>query len=371
MNSPIKIRQISKKEEFKALKTDWETLLAQNHIHSAFLSWEWLYSWWETYQKGKKLWILTAHQDNCLVGIAPLMLEKRKEYLTTQRVLCSLGVPHIDVGGFILAKEEQASVLSAIQRYLDENKRKWDALEFYQFQLDDIEIAALMPEFEEKNYLLAKEIKPHYYVPIDGNWDEFVMTFSGNLRGDLRRRLRRIKEKGKLKFIHHRGLAISWEEVETVFQINEHGHYAYLYRSEKERELQKELFSRMRENNSLDIFLLYLDDHPLAYRYGFTLNNKFEDWRNGFDTRYFKDAPGKVLQLLSFQECTDLGYKNFDFLRGEEEYKKRMPSQSALYIQLRLLPRKKITTLFSYIWMPKLKRKIKKGIELLKSIREK
>ena len=77
---PINIRCISSIQEFENLRDNWKRLLDQNHIQSAFLSWEWLFSWWKTFGHDKSLRIIAAWKSDRLVGIAPLMLEKRKKF---------------------------------------------------------------------------------------------------------------------------------------------------------------------------------------------------------------------------------------------------------------------------------------------------
>jgi len=364
---PITIRQITSTEEFRELELEWSTLFQHNIIQTAFLTWEWLFSWWQIYGINKELWLITAYQNYKLVGIAPLMLEERIKYKIKHRIICSLGTPQIDIGGFIMSKRPQL-IIAAISEFLIEKKHCWDLVEFNQFQENKSEIQYLAPYFKKADYQISQKSNLHFYIYIEKDWETFFSQFSQNLRGDLRRRLRRIKEYGKITFVHHSGSEVTWDDINTMFQINEYGHYPLLYHSQKEVAFQRELFGAMKNKGWLDVFLLFLDDHPIAYRYGFTLNNKYEDWRNGFDTRHKKHAPGKVLLLLTLQESAKQGYNIIDFLRGEEEYKMRLPSHVNRHIKLRLAASKKLTTTISYIWVPILRGNIKKIKVNLKDI---
>lgn len=357
---------ISTTEEFEKLEECWGNLLAQRHIRSAFLTWEWLFSWWKIFNEGNELWLITIWQNKELIGIAPFMLQYREKYKVKQRVLSSLGVPHIDIGGFILAKEYQALAVSSIVDYLESTKKQWDMLELHEFEVDGIELEYLLPIFSKKGYSIAEKLRNHFYMDIGNDWDAYIMTFSTKLRSDLKRRLRRMNEKGKVFFTHNTGLDITWENITTVFQVSQYGNYPHLYHSQKEKDLHRELFLRMREKKMLDIFLLYFDGQPVAYRYGFHLDKKFEDWRSAFDTRYDKDAPGKVLQLLTFEECSIQGYAQLDFLRGEEEYKKDVPSQINQYAQIRIVPNKKVFAWVLYILDPEIRKKAKIFVKWLK-----
>ena len=74
----VTIKHIQDFETFKGIREDWDRLLENSPLKSAFLTWEWLYGWWKVNRAGRELWLITAWRGNELVGIAPLMLETRK-----------------------------------------------------------------------------------------------------------------------------------------------------------------------------------------------------------------------------------------------------------------------------------------------------
>src|SRR3990172_13252365 len=77
----LEITKVNTEEHFFSLKNNWNEILSMSMQHSIFMTWEWLYTWWETYSKGKELCILLFCEDNGhLVGIAPF-------YITCEKVL--------------------------------------------------------------------------------------------------------------------------------------------------------------------------------------------------------------------------------------------------------------------------------------------
>jgi len=115
----IDVCHIKDFEAFGSLRDAWNLLLQNNPVQDAFLTWEWLYTWWKHYGKPRELWLITAWIAEELVGIAPLMLEERRKYSLRLRVLCSLGTPDIDVGGFIVREGDETGLQASPK---DENR---------------------------------------------------------------------------------------------------------------------------------------------------------------------------------------------------------------------------------------------------------
>ncbi len=63
--------------DFAALEVEWEDLYRSSPRVTPFQSWSWLYSWWNSYGDGFKLRLVTVRCGNLLVGLVPLMLERR------------------------------------------------------------------------------------------------------------------------------------------------------------------------------------------------------------------------------------------------------------------------------------------------------
>jgi CelD/BcsL family acetyltransferase involved in cellulose biosynthesis len=62
---------------FAALEEEWQDLYGQSPAATPFQSWAWLYSWWESYGEDYELRLATLRCEDVLVGLLPLMLERR------------------------------------------------------------------------------------------------------------------------------------------------------------------------------------------------------------------------------------------------------------------------------------------------------
>lgn len=73
----LRAEVIESPENFAALEEEWEDLHRNSPRSTPFQSWAWLYSWWEAYGEGYEPRIVAVRDGDLLVGIIPLMLERR------------------------------------------------------------------------------------------------------------------------------------------------------------------------------------------------------------------------------------------------------------------------------------------------------
>jgi len=227
--------------------------------------------------------------------------------------------------------------------------------------LDGHEIEQLISTFRNAGFVQHQKNSRHFYLPIQGDWPSYLGRLSKHMRSALRRIVRRIERQGQLTFKHHSGQEVTCRDISTIFEINKNGRYPYRYISGEERAFQRELLALMSERGWPDIFLLYINDQPVAYRYGFNFNGKFEDWRTGFNTQYYQLSVGTVLLMLEIEDCFKRAYDGIDFLRGDEEYKTHWQIQERTYTQLRFVANNRPLPMIGYIWLPKLKALLKRN----------
>lgn len=124
-------------EEFYSLEEDWARLLRFSNADPLFMSWPWLYSWWETWGEclGLELVLLGVYlPDNKLVGIAPLYRHRfriaigmnvtRLHFLgNAWRVSPTVRTEYV---GLIAEPERESDIAQAVATFL--RAEKWDEL---------------------------------------------------------------------------------------------------------------------------------------------------------------------------------------------------------------------------------------------------
>lgn len=314
------VRHIRRLEEFTNLKEEWGKLIESREQKTAFLTWEWLYSWWKNYGEKKELWLLTVWQEDALVGAAPLMLGVEKRLGLSFRHLQSLGKPNTDEWDILVLSTPDA-VVQAIFNYIKNNKNQWDSIELCELNSESSIVPLIKKQIDSMGIHVLPSKNEHYYIPTVASWEDYWKSLSKNTRDSIDKRYKQGKKKHSLEFEHIRGSDVTWQHFETIFAINEKGRYPEKYGSEQERAFLKDLVACMHEKQWLEVFFLFMDDKPIAFDYGFNIDGKFEDWRTGYDMNYSTQAAGKILLYLMLKHQFEGSYHHFDFLRGAYEYK--------------------------------------------------
>ena len=358
MKESIQIKHIQNADELETLQTPWNHLMQESGIKDVFLTWEWLSAWWKEYGLDKELWLVTAWKSDELVGIAPLMLENKRKSGLPVRILKTLGTPESDVGGF-LVRDGNGEILEVIWDYILREARQWDGIHLKEFCYDAHQTRHILEIFKKYGLCSLIKVKEHYYIPVQGTWDEFIKSLSKNTRKGLNRRMRRAEEYGKVSLERNQGPYIEWKHFEQLFGINQTGNYPNLYNMDQEQRFHRELMERMQSKDWMNIDFLYIDNKPVAFQYGFFFDNRYEDWRGGFDKSYHELSVGKLLLNLSIEQLFQNGFKEHDFLRGTYDYKSIWNSKSRSFINIRAAFPNNINAIIAFIFLPKIKRLLK------------
>jgi CelD/BcsL family acetyltransferase involved in cellulose biosynthesis len=317
----VQVRHIRTLEEFSAIREDWSNLLEKRLLQTAFLTWEWMFTWWKHYGTEKDLWLITAWKDEQLIGGAPLMLSRVSRLGLTYRILQSLGKPNTDESDFITVKESSEEIIRCLVEYISSQQHQWDALELCEFNPESHTSQVVFDEITKLNLHSIEKREPHYQILLSRPWEEYWKSLSKNTRDSIEKRYKQGVKKMDLQFQYINAAQVTWQHFETIFEINETARYPEKYGSTKERAFLADLVSTMNGKGWLEVIFLHMDGKPIAYDYGFNMNGKFEDWRTGYNLNYSSQAAGKVLLYLLIKHQFENGYKIFDFLRGAYEYK--------------------------------------------------
>src|SRR5206468_9708707 len=120
-DTPVTIEVVEDVARFRDLRQEWNTLLKTSASDCLFLTWEWLYTWWQRLPEKNSLFLLLVRFGEELVAIAPMMIRPRQltrllpfqtlEFLGTG----SAGSDYLDL---IIRRGMEEPVLSALSEHL-------------------------------------------------------------------------------------------------------------------------------------------------------------------------------------------------------------------------------------------------------------
>jgi CelD/BcsL family acetyltransferase involved in cellulose biosynthesis len=187
MKHNLDIAVLENDHAFRTLREEWDDLYADSPSSTPFQSWAWLYSWWEYYGEGYELRLITVRHKGLLVGIIPLMLERRWGF----RKLLFVGTgptPHLDS---VVRKGWNDQVLEAGVRYL-RLMDGWHVADPQELRLE----AASWPFFERWSGRKISVWQSQHPVIDAKDWNQTLMSRSKRLRSNARRALRRAEDDG-------------------------------------------------------------------------------------------------------------------------------------------------------------------------------
>lgn len=309
---------------FEELEADWRRLEEEGVIKLPYLTYDWQYIWWKHYKwRAKKLLLLGAYDHGRLEAIAPLWLGEMRikgRWKIFDRISL-VGARETDYGGFIHRNEGQR-VAENIFRYLKEN-----------YPQSVIYLCDIRPEdigtydTTQANMCLAVERGSIFpYIALPNEVDSYFRSLGGSTRKDLRvkmNRLKRLKEfrieksndpirADQLFRLHYARWRM--DPKDPVLEVLEN-YERDLIKTFCHRKIMK-FISLFDEGSCLGTILVY-DFCQVRYYH-----------KMGYDTSYGRYSPGNILLYLSIEDAIEVGFREYDLLRGEEEYKWHFTSQS-------------------------------------------
>jgi CelD/BcsL family acetyltransferase involved in cellulose biosynthesis len=318
-----KINIIDNMDKWEGISNRWNDLLTQSSANTIFLTWEWLFSWAETYiREDRQLFIITVFDDEELVGIAPWYVDGAPSSLFRLRKIEFLGSPEAgsDYLDVIIKKGREKKVTQRIYDFLfAEGARLWDC-----FFLRDIPAGSLfLLHFFEKIKEAGKyaEIHPGSFCPVaalPASNEDFLSGLSSHHRLQLRRHRKILEKEGNAT---HHSFAGPESEISLDTFLSFHRDKKGS-RDERFYSLLKTFVSRCKGKDWVQIDILSAGEKPVAgffhFRYGNILHQYIMVTDRTFNP---KVSIGNILIGFCIEESISRGFSAYDFLKGAEEFK--------------------------------------------------
>ncbi|MBI4526163.1 MAG: GNAT family N-acetyltransferase [Deltaproteobacteria bacterium] len=323
----LKIDLIQDHAGFERLKPEWDALLAASESDCFFLTWEWLFTWWKHLSGRRMLVLLTVRDAGKLIAIAPLAARSRSfvrlapfgsvEFLGTG----SVGSDYLDV---IARRGSEMQAWEALADYLLGRKIVMKLSQLKEGSLAARLAAALQREGNWKIVQSKIEICP--FINLTGHtWETYLATLGPAHRQNYQRRLRNLTKGFDMRLEPVCVEAERGGVLRKVFELhhrrwNERGGSS-AFHSAGLLSFHDELSCLALARGWLRLFVLWLNEKPVACIYGFRYRDVFYFYQSGFDPAYSKQSVGMVLMGLVIRSAIEEGALEYDLLHGSEPYK--------------------------------------------------
>jgi CelD/BcsL family acetyltransferase involved in cellulose biosynthesis len=231
----------------------------------------------------------------------------------------------------IIRKEDLSRFLSGL---LDELASQppdaWSVLDWYNLPDTSPALTALKEESAKRGWTCTEEIyKPTPSIPLPGDWESYLAGIDKKQRHEIRRKMRRAEESDQ---------QVRWYIVEDESQLDsEIDAFLALMANDPEKAafLTEPMRAQMRatahnafREGYLQLAFMEVFGQKAAGYFNLDYGNKIWVYNSGLDRKFMELSPGWVLLGYLLQWANEHKRAEFDFMRGDEDYKYKFGGQN-------------------------------------------
>jgi CelD/BcsL family acetyltransferase involved in cellulose biosynthesis len=320
----------------KELALQWDELLSQSILDVPFLKYGHLDIWWRTRGGGEwlpsdKLAIVSAFEGKELVGLAPLFIHQEE----IRNTLLLLGSKEIcDYLDLIVRPERLIPFIQGLNSFIASSFfPDWDQFILHNLLQTSPTINALENAARQNGWDFSTECsKQSPFIQLPGNWENYLLSIDKKQRHEIRRKMRRAEENTDLHwyFIEEENAIEGAIEGFLHLMANDPGKSIFL--TSPMREQMRLVLKWAFEEKILQLSFLEIQSQKAASYFCFSYQNKILVYNSGFDPKYGDYSPGWVLLGNLLKWANDNHLVEFDFMRGNEDYKYRFGARDRYVI---------------------------------------
>jgi CelD/BcsL family acetyltransferase involved in cellulose biosynthesis len=326
--------------DLEALREEWNGLLHESINDVPFLRHEYLRTWWETRGGGEwpdsDLAVVVARQEGRLTGVAPLFAARNREGNPALLLLGSIEIS--DYLDLIVRPADLSAFVHGLLDFLghsgpaglsvpapEAESKPWQVLDWQNIPEGSPTLPVLKSEADKHGWSFEQERTYHApSIPLAGDFDTYLSGIDKKQRHEIRRKMRRAEEAGsEVRWYFAQDNATLGADVDAFMAMMAEEPDKAKFLTEAMR-LQMQLSCRAAfENGWLQLAFLEVDGQKAAGYLNFDYLNHIWIYNSGIDRRFLELSPGWVLLGYLLQWANENKRLEFDFMRGNEEYKYR------------------------------------------------
>lgn len=350
----MRVRLLTKYADVVELADAW------NHLARdvPFLRWEWLGTWWRHFGDGGQLFVPAVFDDDgALMGLAPWWLENHPGLGRVVRFLGS-GDVCSDYLSLLTAEERERETADALAAWLygeATDLRLWDLLDLDGAVANDPAVQRLGEQGAARGVTVHQRDGLNVWrIELPPDWEKYLQLLAKSHRKHVRRALDRFEA---ARMVLHtvatpEELARGWEVFVDLHQrrrisLGEPGCFA----SQRFHDFLREAAERLLTAGLLRLHWLEHRDRPLAAEFVFQGGQVAYVYQSGVDPDRLEDEPGHTITSVVLKQSIEQGLVGFDFLRGDEPYKRKWRATPRPLAQWRIVPHRALPQIRHTAWL--------------------
>jgi hypothetical protein len=255
-------------------------------------------------------------QREAVIGIAPLCLK--------EDAACFIGSTDVcDCLDFIVTQGNETAFFNVI---LDNLVRKGIArLSLSPLRPDSTVLTYLVDLAKDRGHKVSSQpLDVSLELNLPATWEDYLGMLTGKQRHEVRRKLRRLHERGTVTYRTIGGCGDTAGAVSLFLKLFRKNSEKTAFMTTEMESFFTSLLKTMAQANLLRLGVLELDAKPVAVLVCFAYDGRVYLYNNGYDPDYGSLSVGLMSKVLSIKDSIERGEKIYDFLKGGEAYKYRL-----------------------------------------------
>lgn len=307
-------------ETLDRVTSSWDRLRHPLRWSCIFVLPAWLKAWWEAFGEQRELYLRTLWDDQNVIGLAPLLVNNKTASFIGSADVC-------DYLDFAIAPGEESNFFEVL---LDDLRNEGiSRLDLRPVRRDSTVLKYLPSIARNRGYDIncsPEDVSLELDLP--PTWNEYLAMLKNKQRHEIRRKLRRLWEAGRVE--HH--CAEVSEEVEdyldtflNLFSLSKDEKASFM--NPKMESFFRSLAKAMADIGLLRLGAIQVDKVTAAMTMGFDYDDSHYLYNSAYDPQFSDLSVGLLCKVLCLKESIEKGRKKWNFLKGAEPYKYQLGGQ--------------------------------------------
>lgn len=317
----IRIQEIGTERELRGLRHIWDDVLARSKVNDVFSTWDWAVRWWEHFGSGRQLKVLIAHENDEIIGLAPLILSKYgPANIGAVKRIEFLGSPQSNYNNFILAKNEGPCLKAFLEHLIGQSD--WDWLQLSDLREDTLSANLIRRLPRIGHWKLESRVDAMcFFMKLPNSVEDFSKTLGRNMRKKISRQMRGLEKEHVVEIKTHADFGSIENAMRVLFELHQRrwdlkgkpGAFA----ASAVRDFHIAVARDFDKNGWLSMYFLTADDRPVACVYCFEYGRKIYGYQTGFDPLFAPQwSVGNQVFMRSVEMSIRKGLIEYDLMKG-------------------------------------------------------
>ena len=359
--------QIETAKSFESLRRcadGWDNLALESVHKSPMLSYSWVSTYLENRLQPKEGWIcLLAHDGSTLVGVLPLVIQRRSMLGKPVTIYSTPQDLHTLSGDLLVKSGYETHFLGAILSALDRNEPNCLSIEMRGV----VEYSPTMKlgSTNDQDMIIMSDFSRYAsYIKITKDFEEFKKGLSFNFQANLRKARNKLNKRGNVAYRYQMGKdavekhftmfldleASGWKGKEgTAIKLNQD--LVAFYSS---------LVHRLAERGWLEWHFLIIEGKPTAGHLAVRMGRRLTLLKIAYDETYSECAPGNMLLYNLIERAYQSDDTDEIDCLTDMPWHRNWDMPQKKYYRVMMYPRRPLPLFYSYL--PHVARNIAKRV---------